>query len=536
MMEYAANLGATRIQWIVDSMWPLYDADPPWGFDVLAVACEAAHRYGMRFDAVLKPFEGMLGGTSCLLPGNLPLSDDAEVIRLQAGIIHIFRPMVRELLEMNLARLAGDAVDPGGRITTIRLVKNDDLPVLFGAADISLWTSDWNGGFQRYTGPVTFSESSEWRRLFPYNDKPVRMVTLDGLDLPAGTRFILIRRGDGSGAFTNAVEQIAEVENERGEAIPVTPALRKLDGEKIYKHFKWCVDMGMSRFARQPEAKVLAQDKEAFLALCTDMFRFDAGWENAPLGPGNEILIARGKEHHRVGHLHPEYPEVRQAWLGEINHCVERGVDGVHIRIANHNVIYEPGAFGFNAPVVERMQHPGHYAEARKLNGDAFTGFLREAADLLHRANKQLGVQIKSTMIHHDDRAANSQTFPRNFEWQWEAWIREIVDYVELRGVFILRPENIRPVVERVGLEARNAGIPLVYQSMRGPMVHYDGPFPTLAAEMDWVRKHPDVAAYNLYEIANFSRCSDASGFEGSPDMAELVRTHWCPESINPKN
>jgi len=75
----------------------------------------------------------------------------------------------------------------------------------------------------------------------------------------------------------------------------------------------------------------------------------------------------------------------------------------------------------------------------------------------------------------------------------------------------------------RVDILVNNAGM-----NIRTPaLVHFDGPYPGLAREMDWVRKHPDVTAYNLYETANFSRFNKDGRFEGSPDMAELVRHHW---------
>lgn len=40
---------------------------------------------------------------------------------------------------------------------------------------------------------------------------------------------------------------------------------------------------------------------------------------------------------------------------------------------------------------------------------------------------------------------------------------------------------------------------------------------------MDLIRNHPDVSAYNLYELANFSRLDSEHGFQGSPDVARLV-------------
>ena len=102
-----------------------------------------------------------------------------------------------------------------------------------------------------------------------------------------------------------------------------------------------------------------------------------------------------------------------------------------------------------------------------------------------------------------------------------------MADYAEYRGAFSLREENQREVADRIGLVAREAGKPLVYQSMRGAVVHFEGPHPSLAWEMDWVRRHPDVAGYNLYETANFSRLYPDGRFEESAAICELVNRHW---------
>lgn len=527
MMAYIASLRATRVQWILDTAWTFYEDDCPGGFDLLAVACEAAHRHGMRFDTIFKPFEGALVGAKGLLPHGLPISDDAPVIHDRDGLIYKYRPVVARYPEMSLARMSGDQEDQGGPIRAIRLIKNDNAASPFALHDLSIWTSPRNGGYTEYTGQRSLSDSSGWRMLFPYSDKPVRIVTLSDLDLPPDTRYIMIRREDSGPDFRNAVEQIVELVDHCGGIIPSTPALRKADGEGIYEALKWNVEMDLTRFSRHPDARKIVNDRAGFLALCDGMRRFDAGWEDAILSQGSELVIARGKQRYRTGAMNPIYPEVRENWLDHIRFCIDRGVDGVNIRTSNHNSVYEPRYFGFNDAVVAQMDSPGNFGEARQLNGRAYTQFLREAAELLHAADREIGVQIKGLMLRHDDRAANSKTVPLNFEWQWETWVNEFADYVEYRGSFSFRPENQRPIADRIGFAARQSGIPFVFQSMCGPMVHFDGPHHALAHEMDWVRKHPDVAAYNLYEIAYFSRYDRQHGFQGSPDIAKLIDDHW---------
>lgn len=524
MMAYAASLGVVCVQWIYEPLFRFYGEESPSGIDPMGVACAAAHRHGMRFVAIFKPFEGARAGNAAVLPTGLPLPDDAPVLQEKEGLIYEFRPFVAAHPETSIARMEGQAEDPGGAITEIRLVKNDGAPSPFSDGDLSLWTSARNGGYARYDGPVSLSDSLEWRPLFPWQDRPYRVVTLGDLQLPGDTQFIMIRRERDGAPFTNAVEWLIELGNEHDQTIPATPALRPIDGELIYKNFKLNVELGISPLARTPAAKEILADRDGFLKLCQGMRRLnDAGWEDVTLEQGSEIVVMRGKERRRIGASHPIYKEARQNWLDHLRICLDLGADAINIRTASHNKVYEPRYFGFNEPVVEQMAHPGNFAEARRLNGDAYTQFLREAAELAHSRGKEMGVHVHGLMLHHDDRAANNSMVPDTFEWQWETWLKEIADFVEYRGAFFFRPENHHDVADRIGFVAREAGIPLVYQSFRGKPMHFDGPYHALEWEMDWVRQHPDVAAYNLYEMANMSRIDDQGDFEGSADIAKLV-------------
>ncbi|MFC1454345.1 hypothetical protein ACFLQL_04100 [Verrucomicrobiota bacterium] len=526
MMAYAAGLGARRHEWILDTIWTLYDEDGPVGYDLLAEACEAAHRHGMRFDVVFKPFEGAIGNAALVVPHDMPRPPGVPLLDEIGGLVHNVRPFLAEHPEMRMARCADDN-DPGGRIAAIRLVKRDDAPAEFGKDDLSLFTSNRNGGFQPYTGPMTMTESVEWRCLFPYRDCPSRILTLGGLELPADARYLMIRCRKKKGTFTNAVEQLVELVNEHGAVIPSTPSLRRVNPEGMWQRADHIARLNLTAYVRDPEVRALLADRAGFLDRCRDMYAFDAGWEEATLDKADEVVVARGNARHVIGVLNPVYPEVRAHWMDHVQFCIDRGVDGVNMRVADHNRPYEPWTYGFNPPTLEQMTDPANTAEAARINGDAYTRFLREAAELLHKNGKEIGVHVHGLIFRHDDRVPNNTPLPRNIAWQWETWIREFADYVEFRGANQLKQENIQLVTDRIGLAAREAGIPFIFQSGRGDAVHYDGPHYVLAREMDWVRTRPDISIYNLYEIACFSRMNSGDRFEGSPAIAELVREHW---------
>ena len=526
MMAYSASLGASRHEWVLDTIWALYDEGSPVGFDLLAAACDAAHRHGMRFDVVYKPFEGAITHSRLILPPTFPRLEGVPLLDEPIGLGRAVRPFVAAHPEMRMARRPDADVEPGGRVAAVRLIKNDDAPAPFGPEDLSLWTSPRNGGFTRYDGPVSFSESCRPWSGYPYDDRQCRVVTLGGLELPADARFFVVRceKRSGEGDFANAIEDLAELVNEDGRVIPSMPGWARLDAEALFERTSILARLGMCRYSRRPEVRDLLQDRERFLAACEGMFVFDSWWEDVALDQVGEVAVTRGKPRHVYGVLNPVYPEVREHWLDEVRSCIDRGVDGVNFRVANHNRPYEPWSYGFNEPTLERSKRPGNAAEAARINGEAYTRFLREAADLLHANGKEIGVHVHGLVFRHNDRAANNSPLPRNIEWQWEVWLREIADYVEFRGANMLRPENVREVVDRIGVVAREAGIPFIYQCARsGGIVHFDGPHPGLEREIEWVRERPDVTFYNLYETANFTRMDAEGRFEGSPAVAELV-------------
>jgi len=530
MMKYAASLGATRYEWILGNIFGMYE-DYPGGFDLLKEVCDAAHRHGLRFYPVFKPFEG--GGTATwmgVVPHTFPRLEGVPLLEEQEALVHAVRPFVAAHPEMRLARRPHDAVDPGGRIAAIRLIKGDDGPIGFDPRDISIWTSSCNGGFERYEGPRSLSESVEWRPVFPYRDSPCRLLTFGDLDLPESARYVLVRvqKRNDAGTFTNELHSLVELINESGDVIPSTPSVIHLRAEQTFERMSTIARLGVSRYARRPEVRELLQDRDRGLPLYREMYQFSLQCGPTTFDRIGEVAIARGKPRYVTGAMHPAHPEVRKDWLDHVRFCIDRGADGVNMRIANHNRPNEPWAYGFNEPVLERTEHPDNVAEAARINGEAYTQFLREAQDLLHGNGREMGVHVHGLMFRHDDRAADSSPLPRNFDWQWELWVRELADYVEFRGANHLRPENIREAADRIGLAAREAGIPFIYQSTRSEaVVHFHGPYPTLEREMAWVRGHPDITGYNLYETHGFTRVNAGGEFEGSPDIAELVRRHW---------
>ncbi|MCF7853565.1 MAG: hypothetical protein K9N51_02110 [Candidatus Pacebacteria bacterium] len=539
LMAYCAGIGATRHEWLaLGGLSPFYGPNSPLDYDVLHIACEASHRHGMRFDTVLKPFEGgWYGhGTNGKLPLSLPRPEGAACIECIDGLVCGVRSSIVEHPEMQFERDPADLADPGGAVRVIRLINRSDAETGLADATFAIWFSrDGTGrSIETYDGPINVEETVEYRPQLPYHEQSARIVSLTNLRIPADASHIIVRcEKEGAVALENEIHQVVELENDAGASIPAFPAPGPITEAVIGR---WRRKAALDPYLSLPEVRSVLDDDAALAAhveaanrLRTKCLGANPTQIALKSGEEGELVIMRGKPRYVDSVLNPIYPEVREHWLDMVRLCLERDVDGVNIRVQDHNYAFEPWAFGFNPPTMERMEHPDNMAEAAKINGDAYTSFLREAAKLVHDAGKDFGVHVYSTMLGTDERPGVwwMTLIPElQIEWQWETWIREIADYVEFRGAFTLRPESVKRAVDRIGLVARQAGKKFIYQSSRAAdVVSFDGPHDHLAWEIEnIVRNHPDINIYNLYETACFTRFDEKGEMKGSTAVADLVR------------
>lgn len=532
MMQYAASLGAARFEWIVDTLWTLYDKNNSMGYDLLRVACDAAHRHGMRFDAVYKPFES---GLKAALPHSFPHAEGDRVIKDETGLLYNVRQFVAGHPQYRIARRKGDGADPGGKLAEIRLVKFDENDIQFRPEDISFRYSATNGNFQRYEGKPEVSITKEWRLNYPYDDRLSTLLHFKGFNLPENIKYIEVHcaKLSRNGSFSNHIESMVELVNDRGKIIPCAPSTLHPDPESLYKRSKTISDLGLSLFARKPAVRALLDNYETFRRHfeenCKGMYVFEPQWEVFSLdrdGAG-VIAVCRGKPLCHPTNLHPIYPEVRQHWLEDIQYCIDRGVDGVNIRISRHGGMNEPWAYGFNDPVIAKLKNKNDVYEAALVNGRAFDTFMEEAAELLHRSRKEIGVHLCGLILRSADRIM-ATTKPGNFAWNWEHWIRDLVDYAEFHKTNFFKFHNAGEVIDHFGYVLNKAGKPFIYQSGQSAAVtHYDPPHRFLAFEMQWAKNHPNITCYNLYETASVFKMNPKGEYVGSPHVRELVKNNW---------
>ena len=519
--KYLASLGVTRHQWIVDTIWTLYE-NYPQGFDLLAEAAKSAHKYGIEFYAVIKPFEGGCFGN--ILPNSMPCPAGSGAMKDLRGIFPAVRPFVAANPSLSLKRRPG-TFECAEAVSTIRLVKNDDKPTRLKGEHFSILTSPSNNQFVPYSGPVSFYETIEKRYRFPYW-RYCRILHLEKLVIPAEHRYILVRcsMADSSGDFSNEKGNIIELAGPDGQLIPHTLStgpVRLEDHEGFY-HSKLLRQV--VRYLQLPEIQAEISDQKSMREHYRDYYSF-GGYNTADiitLDKEGYVAAACGKPAYMPGQLNPVYPEVREHWLSLIRFCLDRGVDGINLRISNHTISTENWEYGFNEPVMRLAGGKRDYSTISRINGDAYTLFLREARKLVKSRGKSLTLHLETNLLMPDDRPGKISSYPFNFEWQWETWVKEIADEFEIRGIYELRPWRMKKAIDIFGSATGAAHKPLYLQGDFHGMT-FDGPFASVEAEIEIVNSHPGLAGYVFYETANITRLNENGTIEGSSVIPELV-------------
>lgn len=523
--KFLASVGVTRHQWIVDTMWNFYD-QYPHGFDLLKEATQSAHKHGLEFYAKLKPFEG--GHFGILLPHSMPCPPETGAVKDLRGISPSLRRFVALHPEMNLKRKAG-TFEFNEQVTSIRLVKSNNLPTKVKAEHLILWTSAANNRFVRYDGPMIFRETIEKRYRFPYW-RQSRVLHLDGLKIPQGHRYFLIKcsLADEKGDFSNEKGTILELAGSSGSLIPYTLSTGLVRLEDHYESFyKSKLLQLVIHYLQHPDVQAEINNRQRLEEHYRDFYTFGNYHlgDMITLDKTGFLAAACRKPEYVLGHLHPIYPEVRNHWLSNIRYFLDCGVDGVNIRGSNHTLVPDSWEYGFNAPVLEASKGDTGFAAISRINGSAYTQFLHEARDLVKSRGKSLAIHLETELLMPDDRPFKLSSYPFNFKWQWEKWIREIGDEFEIRGTFQLRPWNMKKAIDLFSAETRLVNKPLYLQGVFHGMA-FDGPFASLEADIEMVKNHPELDGYMFYETANITRVNDQGEVEGSPEPARLLRQY----------
>ncbi|MEX2045447.1 MAG: hypothetical protein WD941_08855 [Opitutus sp.] len=539
---YLASIGVTRHQMIVDidRDLDLYHEHQPPGFDLYSEAVASAHAHGLEFYAQIKLNEG--GGRE-LLPNTLPFPADPIAVRDLRGIFARASPFVARNPQMCMRRRPG-TFEVRGPVSSIRLVKSDDQPTRIREGHLSIWTSPTNNRYSRYEGPVSFRESIEWRSGFRFGgtgerseSRLHRILHLDGLRLPGDHRYFLIR-------CSLAGEQ-ADFTNERGSLVELSgpnqeniPHILGTGAGRYNRDAFQSPTARLQRYYQHPDVQAELLSPERAAEHYRDYHAFGETRITRPytLDREGHVAIALGKPEYLLGVLHPIYPEVREYWLDRVRYCLDRGVDGIHFRHSCHVQSAEYWEYGFNDPVIVAAGGRTDHPSIQHVNGEAYTRFLREARNLIKSRGKSITIELYAQMLMPDDRPQALPFHPPNIlNTHWKTWVDEIADDLELRGVWTLRPWNLRKVTDTFSAATRAAGKPFHFQgnlhelgaAERGSD-SVDGESHHLTREeLGMVREHPGIDGFVLYETNVFTRKNAAGRIEGSTALKKLIQTHW---------
>jgi hypothetical protein len=138
----------------------------------------------------------------------------------------------------------------------------------------------------------------------------------------------------------------------------------------------------------------------------------------------------------------PSYAEVRGWWLSWVRAILEAGADGVELRYRNHTSSFNFEEFGFEQPVRDEflkraavdIWETDDFDRSlwRRIRGEGYTEFCREARRMTREAGKTLGLHIDSAMNMEPEEGA-----AMGIHWDWRMWLREgFADYVLLKEVW----------------------------------------------------------------------------------------------------
>lgn len=240
------------------------------------------------------------------------------------------------------------------------------------------------------------------------------------------------------------------------------------------------------------------------------------------------LAFARGKDRSPIGRLSPSYPEVRDWWLTWVRQCLDAGADGMELRVRNHSYHLAWSEYGFEAPVRDEfLKRYGvdlwvtdHFDKAawRRLRGEGYTEFVRQAKKLCDVRKKPLGLHISPTE-EMDPTVGTAM----EVHWDWRGWLREgLASSVTMKEVW---PKTL--LAEEVLSFTRSRGIPVVFCPYANNLFHAPGGDRTVA---EWIRlaREGGYDGYQLYECAAVLRgTGDGKIIMEQPALAKLFQRQF---------
>ena len=475
--------------------------------DYTAAALRYAHEQGIELYVQFRPFD--LGGSG-IMPHDfreLPEGKDLpEGIPALGGAWHRGTDFIFKHLEFLIARnmKEWEANAREKTVHSVKLVKCDDAPTNIESDMIDLFVSTDNHHYQKYNRPFGFSQSIETRQ-----DKSLRVIVLDGLDIPE-PYLALSYTGRGPGSFYNFYENLIELYDSEGTKIPFTYGI---DSRHTQLAWSWSESLQKKFF---PQRGFMFDVSGDFVNHPGYSFVESIGILDKP---DQFIGLAKGKNPY-IPALSPAYPEVRNYWLSLIQEYIDMGVDGIDFRFVCHQDTMEWNAYGFNKPIVDEyfkrhgvniLEEEFDRAEWRKLRGEYYTLFYRQAKELLKKHGKK--IQVDVTNENHPDPAMPSIM---NIHADWREWL-SFVDGVTLKNTYM-----DKDIYHEVKKTARRHGLP-TYLNFNIRFLRGKNATRIIDMFVEYSRKHGDKGIV-LYEAYTIMEAREDGSFNIiAPEIPEIV-------------
>ena len=423
--------------------------------EFLPAAVDTAHGLGMECYATYKPFD--LAHSFQTMPGHAPEAARFGKLDCLSGTVFRAANGLVELQDKRLQRHPADIPSDSDQtaVVTIKITSDQERQPPFDKEELLLLVSTDNAQYRPYDKPYTFRHDLE---------RGNRVVYFEGLEVDEPYLALQSLIPENVDSFGNTLDKLITLYDKDGRPIPFT--------------------YGPDRNGYGPRAEGDPLNGGGFaFDNVNQAFRNEYARVTRH-AINNRLLgclgLARGKERHICGFLSPAYPEVRAYWLRHVRECLDAGVDGVDIRVQNHNKCLEWERYGFEAPVVREFKkrygvditkEPFSAARHRALLGEFYTEFVKQASTLVRSRGKRLQVHIgPEEMLRAPHRHY------MNLRWDWEGWIeRGLIDEITIKD---------RPLVDEA-LWAR-----IVRHSRRKRIPAYFCPRVTVGyEEPHWVRK-----------------------------------------------
>ena len=418
-MKLNAETGIKRIYWIYhgnreDGFWE--NTGMPWqknyintfeklGNPYIKAAVEEAHAAGLEIFAVYKPFDLAIQNNPAresLKNARIPVVGGALSNAFNFPVEHREALMQRR----NTEKL------PAAKIILKTSEKLDT------SHNFRLWTSEDNCTYHP-EDKIIYPETDGFSVAFDISDMKTKFFAVESLS---------------ENKVENRLNSIIEVKSVDGRTVQRTLGITPRQYRALNQfHLKRDFDIGEG-FA-----------KEGFY------FDYQSGIPSATMNRPDRLLSLSDNGQNVIGVSldvndcvpgapEPAEPAAVEYWLEMINKTLDCGVDGVDIRISNHNSIIDWSEYGFNQPVVDayikrygvnpRLE-PFDREKLRRLRGEFYTAFLERAADMVKKSRKKF-------CLHIPDMAFDlpEQSTMMEINWDWRDWLKKgIADEVTFKTI-----------------------------------------------------------------------------------------------------